>query len=154
MRLLIVTERGDAVASRRSNFKRTRVWLMFLPCAVVMPTSSCGGHRAPGVEVSVSPCVLGNSPTRFDGQTVKLTGYVTSTKEGAYIWDEGCQSSGILLWMTGPVASDKAFRNLLSQYGLSDSPIRATLRGSFRYNRFTRVKRFDAVQVLESHLGG
>jgi hypothetical protein len=79
---------------------------------------------------------------------------VTSTKEGAYIWEEGCQNSGIILGMTGPIVNNTVFQNLLSRYGLSDSPIRATLRGSFRYNRFTRAKRLDAVQVVESHIGG
>src|ERR1700678_414770 len=137
MRSSIAPKWGDALASRRNNFKRNSISLILLLSTLVLTTWSCSGHRVPDVEANVSPCVLGSSPTRFDGQRVRVTGFVTSTKEGAYIWEDGCQNSGVILRMTGPIMDDTAFQNLLLRYGLSDSPIRATLRGSFRYNRFT-----------------
>ena len=59
---------------------------------------------------------------------------------------------GVVLYMQETVLRDGKFQNLLSQYGLSASPLRVALVGVFRYKRFTGVKIFDAQRVLQAYV--
>jgi hypothetical protein len=118
----------------------------------VGPTCGCARPNLSNEKAVVSPCVLVADPSIYDGKIITLTGFVVSTKEGAYIWDKGCQSSGVVLYMQETVLRDGKFQNLLSQYGLSDSPLRVRLVGVFRYKRFRGVKIFDAQRVLEAYV--
>jgi hypothetical protein len=56
--------------------------------------------------------------------------------------------------MAEPVLRDRKFRDLISRYGLSDTPIRVTLLGTFRSEGLRRVKKFTAERVLEAYLSG
>ena len=111
---------------------------------------SCGKGGQIDDEVSVaSPCILVSQPSEHSGKQIKLVGYVTSTKEGAYIWGDDCKTSGIVLHMGSAVIQNTKFQEALLKYGLSPSPIKATLVGRFRYERLSGVKSFDADRVLE-----
>lgn len=95
-----------------------------------------------------SPCILVSQPSEHSGQEIELTGYITSTKEGAYLWGDGCRTSGVVLHMGNDLVQDPKFQDVLLKYGLSSSPIKATLVGRFRYAHFSGVKTFDAEKVL------
>jgi hypothetical protein len=111
---------------------------------------SCGKRSQIDNLISIaSPCMLASEPSDYSGQMVKLTGYITSTKEGAYIWGDGCKTSGVVLHLGNALVQDAKFRDALLKYGLSPSPLKATLIGRFQYARFTGVKTFDAEQVLD-----
>jgi hypothetical protein len=112
--------------------------------------SSCGKRGPIDNEVSIaSPCVLVAQPSEHNGQKLRLTGYITSTKEGAYMWGDGCKASGVVLTFGKALVQDTKFKEALMKYGLSSSPIKATLLGEFHYERFKGVKTFDAEQVMD-----
>jgi len=56
--------------------------------------------------------------------------------------------------MAEPVLRDPKFQGMISRYGLSDTPIRVTLLGTFRSEGLRRVKKFTAERVLEAYLSG
>src|ERR1700675_2080453 len=115
--------------------------LLFLLGSLSSLLCSCGKGGQIDDEVSIaSPCILVSQPSEHSGQQIKLVGYVTSTKEGAYIWGDDCKTSGIVLHMGSAVIQDTKFQEALLKHGLSSSPIKATLVGRFRYERFSGVK--------------
>lgn len=130
------------------------LFLILLPAGLVGPTCGCGGPSLPNETASVSPCALVAEPSKYDGARIRLTGFVTSTKEGAFVWEQGCRHTGVVLLMAEPVLRDRKFRDLISRYGLSDTPIRVTLLGTFRSEGLRRVKKFTAERVLEAYLSG
>jgi hypothetical protein len=81
-----------------------------------------------------------------------LTGFVTKTKEGTYVWDQACQYSGVNLQMGNAVLDDTNFQDLLLRHGLSDSPIRAILIGTFSYDRLRGVSKFNAERVVDARV--
>lgn len=105
------------------------VFLIVLLGGLVGSTCGCGRRKLSDEKAGVSPCVLVAQPSSHDGKTIRLTGFLTSTKEGTYIWDKGCQSSGVVLHMQETVLRDVKFQDLLSQFGLSEPPLRVTLVG-------------------------
>jgi len=116
--------------------------------------SGCAKRGQIDGEVSLaSPCELVAQPSQHNGQTIRLTGYITSTKEGAYMWGDGCKTSGVVLHLGSALVQDAKFHEALMKHGLSSSPIKATLLGRFRYERFKGVKTFDAEQVLDLQVG-
>ena len=120
-----------------------RVLLAIFFTVVTVPISSCGSHAENGLEESVvSPCVLASEPFRYSNRTIKLTGYITANKEGAYIWGDGCKNSGLVLHLGSALRQDANFGKALFEHGLSPTPIKATLVGRFRYTRGSSVRAF------------
>jgi len=112
--------------------------------------SSCAERGKIDNKVSIaSPCVLVSQPSEHSGQKIRLTGYITSTKEGTYMWGDGCKTSGVVLQLGSALLQDTRFREALMKHGLSSSPTKATLLGRFQYERFKGVNTFDAEQVLD-----
>jgi hypothetical protein len=110
----------------------------------------CGKRGQSDDQVSIaSPCILVSEPSEHSGQRIKLTGYITSTKDGTYVWGDGCKTSGVVLHMGNALIQDARFQDALVKYGLSPSAIKATLLGRLEYARFTGVKTFNAEQVLD-----
>jgi hypothetical protein len=147
MQLLLVARQGDAMASLKVKIAVSGFLLL---CSLSTLLSSCGKRSQIDNVISIaSPCILASEPSNYSGQKVKLTGYITSTKEGAYIWGDGCKTSGVVLHLGNALIQDAKFRDALSKHGLSPSPIKATLLGRFQYEHLTGVKTFEAEQVLD-----
>jgi hypothetical protein len=131
--------------------------LLLLGCMLIALLSSCGDKSRTDNVVSIdSPCLLAAKPSKFDDQKIKVTAFITYTKEGGFIWGNGCKYSGIRLQFGEVLAGDAKFRETLLNYGMSPSPIKATLVGRFRYKRFSGLralifgeKTFEAEQVFD-----
>jgi hypothetical protein len=138
------------------NHKGGLFWLL-LCCLPIYLLSGCGKQNRVDSPVSIaSPCVLVAEPSEHSDQRIKVTAYITSTKEGAFIWGDDCKNSVIALHFGEALARDPKLQGALLNYGMSPAPIRATLVGRFRYKRFTGLralifgeKAFDAEQVLD-----
>jgi hypothetical protein len=134
-----------------------RGFLLLLGCMLIALLSSCGDKsRADNVVAIDSPCLLAAKPSKFDDQKIKVTAFITYTKEGGFIWGNGCKYSGIRLQFGNVLAGDAKFQETLLKYGMSPSPIKATFVGRFRYKRFSGLralifgeKTFEAEQVLD-----
>jgi hypothetical protein len=129
--------------------------LVILFIAISVPFSSCGRVENGIKEEAISPCVLASKPFKYSNQKIKLTGFVESTREGAYVWDDGCENSGIALHIRNTLQTDTDFSKLLSQRMSSSHP-KTTLAGTFRYTRWGSVgavifgkKSFEAERVLD-----
>jgi hypothetical protein len=48
--------------------------------------------------------MLAAEPSKYDNQEIKVTAYITSTKEGAFIWGDGCKNLGIVLHFSEALA--------------------------------------------------
>ncbi|HTM17886.1 MAG TPA: hypothetical protein VL135_13315 [Terracidiphilus sp.] len=129
--------------------------MLFAALNVLM--SSCGSLTDNSLEDSViSPCILTSNPSRYDNQRVKLTGHITSTKDGAYIWSDDCKDRGVTLLFGDALQHDVNLHEALLRYGMSQSPLKATLVGRFRNVRSGGVralifgnKTFEAEQILD-----
>ena len=138
------------MASRGTKIALSRLSLVVLLGFLIGLVGGCAKRVQTDNQVSVaSPCILVSQPSEHSGQRIKLTGYIASTKEGAYMWGTGCKASGVVLHMGSALIQDTRFQDALLKYGLSPSPIKATLVGLFRYSRFNGVKTFDAEQILD-----
>ena len=73
-----------------------RAFLLTFPVGSLCLLCSCRERGRIDKEVSIaSPCVLVSQPSEHSGQKIRLTGYIASTKEGTYMWGDGCKNSGI-----------------------------------------------------------
>jgi hypothetical protein len=100
--------------------------LLLLLSSVNALLCGCGRHGQISDEGSIaSPCVVVSDPSRYSDLDVNLTGYITDTKDGAYIWGDGCKS-GVALHFGNALVHDARFREALLQHGMSPSPIKAT----------------------------
>jgi hypothetical protein len=138
------------MASRRTKGAVSKLPLLLLLGFLNGLLGGCSKRGQIDNQVSIaSPCILVSQPSEHSGQKINLTGYITSTKEGAYMWGDGCKTSGVVLHMGSALIQDTKFQDALLNYGLSPSPIKATLLGLFQYSRVTGVKTFNAEQVLD-----
>ena len=135
--------------------------VLLLGCLQMLQLCSCAKQSQVDGLVSVdSPCLLGAKPSDYADRKIKVTAFITSTKEGGFIWGEGCKYPGITLSLGEALAQDTKFRDVLLKYGMSPTPIRATLIGRFQYKRSTGLKAlifgqktFEAEQVMDLQIG-
>jgi hypothetical protein len=100
-------------------------------------------------QVSISsPCVLVSGPSSTAAKESSLPA-TSQARKRAPIYGETAVRLLALLHMGSVLVQDTKFQDALLKYGLSPSPIKATLLGRFQYARFSGVKTFDAEKVLE-----
>jgi hypothetical protein len=153
---MLIAEEG-ALANRKISRAFLRQSVLLLGCLQVLPLCSCTKQSQVDGLVSVdSPCVLAAKPSEYADRKIKVTAFITSTKEGGFIWGDGCKYPGISLSLGEALAQDAKFRDVLLKYGMSPTPIRATLIGRFQYKRFTGLralifgqKMFEVEQVMD-----
>jgi hypothetical protein len=155
--MLIAKE--DALENRQqteSTIRRGLLVLVLFFLQIHLLSSCSKRDRVDGLVSISSPCVLAAEPSRHKDEEIKVTAYITSTKEGAFIWGDDCKNSGIVVHFSEALARDAQLQETLLKHGMSPVPAKATLIGRFRYRRFSSLKAlifgartFEAEQVLD-----
>lgn len=118
---------------------------MWIVCFAVYfaPTKVEGQSAAEGAAIKVSLCDVLKQPAHYAEKTLMMTVRITSTKEGASLWNPECSKLGVSLHVDRESQSESGIVALyreMDKYGLSDRPIIATLTGLYDVEYFDPIR--------------
>lgn len=107
------------------------------------PAKVEGQSVAESTAKEVSLCDVLNEPAHYAGKTLMMTVRITSTKEGASLWNPGCSKLGVSLHVDREYQSESGIVELyreMDKHGISDRPIIATLTGIYDVEYFDSIR--------------
>lgn len=110
--------------------------LLWFVCFAVpfAPAKVEGQSVAERTAVEVSLCDVLKDPAHYAGKTLMMTVRITSTKEGASLWNPGCSKLGVSLHVDREYQSESGIAELyreMDKHGLSGRPIIANVTGIY-----------------------